>query len=373
MGLLSMVEGLFAAGLLPFLIDTTGSPAAANAIEAVFWITMSVAELPTGYLQDRWGGRKSLLYAAALRAVAFVLLLVAGHRPVLVVTGMILAGVAVTFLTGTFSMQLRLGAQKLGWPVDYTRFASQMSVARQMGLVSGCLLSYFVIRYLGLAYIWLAATCLSLPLFLYVQRTWDELTGAVPRPPMSHYSLSLKAILALPALRNGMFLDAGLIMLSYAMIYNWVVVYLPDFEHEPGWLVGITVALMLWRSMVSHAWSVLGRWLKAQASPLLLLTGAGMAFAALSDLPASAVGFIVASAGAMLSEICIRQVILENLPPDQAAAVSSVQSLMQNLAGAGAFLVLSFALTRTDLARIWWVAGLMLCLLSLFATRALRE
>jgi hypothetical protein len=75
----------------------------------------------------------------------------------------------------------------------------------------------------------------------------------------------------------------------------------------------------------------------------------------------------------MLSEICIRQVILENLPPDQAAAVSSVQSLMQNLAGAGAFLVLSFALTRTDLARIWWVAGLMLCLLSLFATRALRE
>jgi hypothetical protein len=58
MGLLSTVEGLFVAGLLPYLIEATGSIATANAIEAAFWITMSIAELPTGYLQDRWGGRK---------------------------------------------------------------------------------------------------------------------------------------------------------------------------------------------------------------------------------------------------------------------------------------------------------------------------
>lgn len=305
MGLLSTVEGLFVAGLLPYLIEATGSVATTNAIEAAFWITMSIAELPTAYLQARLGGRKALLFAVTLRALAFMLLYFAGRNSILVTVGMMLAGVAVTFLTGTFSMQVRLAAAKFGWEVDYTRFSSDMSMVRQLGLVCGCLASYFVIRYLGVSSIWIACTLVSLPLFLYVFQTWDHVSGAHVHPPFGHYYASFQAITQLPPLRNAILLDATLIILTYAMLYN------------------------------------------------------------------NAMAFVLAVAGTTLSEICIRQVILEKLPTDQAAAVSSIQSLLQNVAGAGAFLVLSLALTRADLSRIWLLAGLLLCLISFLAARAL--
>jgi hypothetical protein len=244
-------------------------------------------------------------------------------------------------------------------------------MVRQLGLVCGCLISYFVIRYLGVSSIWIACTLVSLPLFLYVFQTWNRVSGAHVHPPFGHYYASFQAITQLPPLRNAILLDATLIILTYATLYNWVVIYLPDFEHQSLWLMGITVALLLWRSAASRVWARLGGRLSARPAPLLFVTGASMALAATSSLPINAMAFVLAVAGTTLSEICIRQVILEKLPTDQAAAVSSIQSLLQNVAGAGAFLVLSLALTRADLSRIWLLAGLLLCLISFLAARAL--
>jgi len=81
------------------------SPAAAIALYAVYDISVTVLEVPSGYLSDRLGRRKTLI-AATLAGVTGSLLLATGGTFAVFVLGQFFLGAAAAFTSGTDSALL---------------------------------------------------------------------------------------------------------------------------------------------------------------------------------------------------------------------------------------------------------------------------
>ncbi len=83
-----------------YLRDLRGlSLAQIAAMEALFWLVIVTAELPTGAIADRWGRKLSLLVGAAGHALAILIFGLAGEYPLLLLSYLVW-GVSMTLTSG---------------------------------------------------------------------------------------------------------------------------------------------------------------------------------------------------------------------------------------------------------------------------------
>lgn len=355
--LLSVVEGCINVGNLAFLIRATGTIAGANLLTSGFWLAMTVAELPTGYYSDIWGPRFSLLLSIGLRVFAFLLFFLGYNSQWMLVLANVLAGIAVTFMTGTFSMQLKLVARKYNLQINFDKFAAQASAFRYAGLVLGSGLGFYFINYWSLKTIWLGGISASMLFGLYVWLFWEPVTGEAQRNPIKHFGRAIQVINQNGRLRIALLLNATLLLLTLSILNNWVIVFVPSLENTPGLLVASTMGILFFRSVIATAWTSLALWRLPNLSLVFLGLGAMMALAAVPVWSLRLMAFILSLLCVTGSEIFIRKLIIEELPEDEAGSVSSIQSLFENLAGTLGFIGLGYFLAQYSVETSWIFSG----------------
>ena len=108
-----------------YLIDERGMSLTEVAVfEAVFWLVIIMAEVPTGAIADRYGRRVSLALGAILFAVASVIFAVASHFSILLASYLVM-GVAMTLYSGAGDALLYDTLRVLGRTGEYERYAGR--------------------------------------------------------------------------------------------------------------------------------------------------------------------------------------------------------------------------------------------------------
>jgi hypothetical protein len=151
-------------------------------------------------------------------------------------------------------------------------------------------------------------------------------------------------------------INALLLALSLPLVTHWIVVFFPELEKTGAALAASVVAVSLFRSLFSFARSRQGARRSSLPFVLGLLGVATMG----SSLGPSPLGFAsLALSFALLTEaqILVRAAILEGLPEAEGGTLSSVQSLLENLAGVATFALLAVAYQRISLAESWMVSA----------------
>lgn len=368
---LSLMDGAVNVGALAFLIRATGSIANADLVAAIFWITMTVLEVPTGYYTDRWGPKYSLLVSLALKALGFVCYLAGAHAVPLLACGAVLCGVGVTFGTGIFSAQLKLVGREGNLDLDLRRFAERSSLYRNVGSLLGAVVGYAALKWLSLTSIWLVGIVLSVVLVGYVLLRWETIRGQAEVRAHRQVLRSLQKLRFHPTLARVLVLNALMLMLSLALVDNWPVVFVPRLEHTPELLAGGVVMFWGVRAAAAWLWPRLSAGRHVSLFPAVFAYGLVMAAAALARGPAQLALFVLALMALTVMTILIAHAILEALPEDDAGTISSIQSLFENVTGSVGLLALGAYLVHAAVPAAWLICGIVVMLLSVAALPSL--
>ena len=362
--LVSTLEATFSLGYMAFLIKSTGHVANANLLIAAFWGAMVIAELPTGYLSDRWGAKKALLIALALRSGAFFLFYISSGQLALLLIANILAGSAVTFLTGVYTMQLKLLQSQQGLKVSYEAFAGQASRLRHFGFFLGTLLGTTLMTWVSLRAIWMGAIGLSFLTYLYVYRTWPSLKGTVPRHLLQHVVQGWKKALSCERLMLLLVFNACLLGATLSHMTNWIVVYAPGLHQDALALAIITASLAVVKMLSSWLWETCSKLTRLPLVGLSSLTGLCMLLTALPSGVASLSAFLIFTCLFTWLDIRLRAQILAVIPAHEAGIISAFQSLFENTAGFLGYVLLGYGLKHLSVLTSWWISGTALLLMT---------
>ena len=170
-----------------FAAQSMGSAADANLLLFWFWLSLFVFELPTGYVVDRWGAKGSLIGSLLLRSAAFGLYYWGRDSTISLCAASVLAGLAVTFMSGLFSTQIMVWSAQQGVVVDTARMMRWIMVVRSGSLVVGSLLGYGATVVFGLNSVWLMCTVMALTSASYVYALWPRLQPLAKGTISQHY------------------------------------------------------------------------------------------------------------------------------------------------------------------------------------------
>jgi MFS family permease len=166
-----------------YLTDERGfSLTQVSVLEALFWIVIVCAEVPTGMVADRYGRKISLVSSAAFTSVAILVFGMAGNYLV-VLLAYFLWGIGLTFQSGADSALVFESLKKLGREQDYQRIAGVgwglFSLGATCGLLAGAPIA--------------AATNLSTPILLSAAVMFVALFVAwsMKEPDLPHEELRL--------------------------------------------------------------------------------------------------------------------------------------------------------------------------------------
>jgi MFS family permease len=368
---LSLMDGAVNVGALAFLIRATGSIANADLLASVFWITMTILEVPTGYYTDRWGPKYSLLVSLALKGLGFACYFAGAHAVPLLACGAILCGVGYTFGTGVFSAQLKLVGREESLDLDLRRFAERSSLYRNVGSLLGAVVGYAALKWLSLTSIWVVGIALSLVLVGYVLLRWETIRGQAEVRAHRQVLRSLRKLRFHPTLARVLVLNSLMLMLSLALVDNWPVVFVPRLEHSPELLAGGVVMFWGVRAAAAWLWPRLSAGRHVPLFPAVFAYGLIMTGTALTHGPVQLAMFVLALMSLTVMTILIAHAILEGLPEDDAGTISSIQSLLENVTGSIGLLALGAYLVHASVAMAWLYCGIAVMLLSVAAVSSL--
>jgi len=358
--LLSVIESTFNVGYMAFLIKATQSVAGANFMAAIFWGAMTLAEVPTGFLADRWGPKVSLLVSLFLRALAFVLFFLSNNNIYLLWIASAAAGVSVTFLTGVFSMQIKLSQKKYGIELNFSKISAQASKFRYFGMIPGTLLGFSLIRWVGIEYIWIGSVGVSLLMGIYVFFSWEDVRSGVTGHPVRQLKEAVSDAANSPDLAFYLVANAFVLMVTVSHLANWIAVYVPALDQAPLLLTLATISLAALKTLAAWAHERTG-WAQKLSLRALVIGGA-------LCMIASSTGLVLVSVLFFLCfiffftwlEIEIKGKILSSLPEKHAGLISSFQSLLENGAGFLGFFCVGWLLISHSIASTWLFSGFAL-------------
>ena len=93
-------------------------------IDAIFWITMALAEVPTGVVADRFGRKISLVIGSFLSTAGSLCYGLAPTVPWLILANIVWA-IALTFISGANEALLYESLQIVGWEKEYARITGR--------------------------------------------------------------------------------------------------------------------------------------------------------------------------------------------------------------------------------------------------------
>lgn len=366
----SIIEGTFSVGVFAYLVHGTGSVAAANLIGAFFWASMLVADIPTGYITDRLGPKRSLLISVLLRALAFGLYFLGGHSSVILAAAGFVAGIAVTFGTGTLMAQMKLIGEVYGKSIDGRRLSGFAAFFGGIGFVVGSVLGWLTIQYLGLSFIWIAAILCSLGLLVLISASWEQLASSTERHFALHLRAASRLLMGNRVLRNLFIADALTLLAALSVNSNFVAVFVPKLDSTPQLLLVATVgywAIRLTASLlVNHP-----RAKRLISGPgVLFALGAAMFLSAVSVEPWRIVASAIVVGCICLSAIAFSSRIYEQLPTGEAATLLSIHSTLGNATGTFGLLVLGVALTHYSIVQTWAASALIALFVGAWAWRS---
>jgi MFS family permease len=151
-----------------YLTDERGfSLTQVSGLEALFWLVIVVAEVPTGIVADRFGRKPSLMASAVFTSLALLVFGLATNYPI-VLLSYVAWGVGLTFQSGADAALTFESLKALGRERDYQRVAGIGWGLFSLGVVGGLLLGA------PLA----AATNLSFPILISAAITFSSLLVA---------------------------------------------------------------------------------------------------------------------------------------------------------------------------------------------------
>jgi MFS family permease len=360
------MDGTLGIGTLAYLIHVMGGIGNANYALACFWVSMTVSEVPTGYLTDRWGPKVSLQSCLLLQALAFLLYFLGAWSTPFVIVGALVCGFAYTLSTGATGVQLKLSARAMGIEVDFARYASRNSLYRSLGSVIGIGIGFLLIKFVSLGSIFLAAALMNVGMATYIQAFWLKVKGENEHHVVRQIRRGWNHIKTTPVLRLLLIFNAAMLVLSLSLNDNWPPVYVPGLENSPALLAGGMMAYWALRAGSSWLWSKVENRLGFVLAPAIAIYG-------ISNVAAGAMhhvfSFVAFAIGAAILTVCVIQLshaMIHHLPEDDGGTVSSLQSLFENIGGAAALALLGFFLQHHSVQLSWIISGALTLGLSLW-------
>ncbi|MCW8206475.1 MFS transporter [Verminephrobacter aporrectodeae subsp. tuberculatae] len=349
-------------GFVAYAVRVLGDASAANYLVATFWFALFVAELPTGYLTDRWGGRTSLTVSLVLRAAAFLLFYWGAHSTPLVFLANFIAGVATTFLTGTFTAQVMCECRHQGVEIDHPRLAASALFVRSLGLILGTAVGYLVVRQAGVRWLWPVSAAWALLAAVYVLARWSAVRARPCMPIVLHYRSAWSQVLGTRGLLVTMLLFSACRTLLLPISVNAVILIIPGLDGDPGQLFVFYLASGLVGLVLAKGFPAVSAFAARQRMLINVLTVLAIAAVSGGNQIVAGLGFLGFLVFSAVSETQLRHAFYERIPPDHAGAVNSVQSLFENVLGALA-LVLSAVLISEVSMRSMYLASALAYLL----------
>lgn len=346
-----------------FAAQSMGSAADANLLLFWFWLSLFIFELPTGYVVDRWGARGSLIGSLLLRSVAFGLYYWGRGSTIGLCAASVLAGLAVTFMSGLFSTQIMVWSTQLGVVVEAARMVRWVMLVRSGSLVIGSLLGYGVTLILGLDSVWLLCIAMALLTAGYVYALWPQLS------PMSKVTISQHYRDCVRELHHrklwGDLLNVSAVRtVSAAAMSNAAMVLVPALQKTPVLLLALqllsgTVTLLAPKVSehieVRPAWRSLTLWLFLPALIILPLVSGWSAW----------LFFTITMVSALCAEMHYRSRFYEAIDASISGSAISIQGLAENALGAITFALSWFFLMHASPQEIWWLYACMVIVLAI--------
>jgi MFS family permease len=358
--LLCVVDGFLSVGALPFYVRATGSISSANFLEAVFWLSLTIAELPTGALSDRWGPKKSLLVAGAVRCLAFLLFFTGSSSMPTLFFASALAGVAVTLMTGMFQAQIKLLAARTGESPDFHFVSSNSSFLQSAGLFTGALLGYGIMSITVVEWIWLGALGAGILQLVYIFFFWERLCAWKGDSLIQPLLQAGREAAIHPQIRSVMLGNFFFVLAGVSLTNNWPVVFVPELDQTPAKLVLYILAITFLRMIFSIFWGRIRESRMPSLSMLFVAFAGAMALSGTTFPWLAYPGLLLAIGFACGCEIVIRKRLLELLPSGQAGSLLSIHNLFENAAGAAGLFVLGWLLKSYTVRSSWALSAGML-------------
>ncbi len=357
----SSIEGIVAVITITAFIRATGSVSAANLLNSIFWLTLFFAELPTGYLTDKWGGKRALGISLTLRAIGFLIFYLAGGSWILLIVGCILTGVAVTFLSGTFELQVKqiqkeAQTQELAGDSSKT-VISYLHFSHYLGLCTGSLLVTLWLLKMEIQTAWLLSACLSFIALGILSFTWDSLKPAYDKGPFIHFKEAVSKVINEQKVRSLFVYQFIFVLFSISFLTNWVVIFVPRLDNTPIQLGVLTVVFSMLISFFVWTWKYL-EILKRLTIPYVFIGFSISQVLACSDVMVfrflGGLGALFFFAGC---QIGIRHAIFSSISSSKAGAILSLFSLQENFSGWVGLLSLAFFLKLYSVEVSWIASG----------------
>lgn len=272
--------------LIPYYRANGLSPASVFTIQAAYTLAVLLLEIPSGYLADVVGRRRTLILAAVIFPAGLVLYAL-GRSFAAFVTAEVVLAVGNSFRSGCDSALLYDSLVELGRTEDYKKFEGRSFLSSRIGSASASVLGG------ALAAVWLrlpfwvnAATALAmLPLALSLTEPGrPRLEG---KNPMADILRISRWSYAHPRLR--FFILTGALVMSTGLLGLWASFLLyADLGIPIAWFGVLFAAFQLSSAFASSRTHAAERVLGLRRS-LLILPAIGLVFALIGLLRAPAV------------------------------------------------------------------------------------
>ena len=301
-------------------------------VDLAFWLTVALAEVPTGVIADTWGRKHSMGMAVVLMAIGVGLFALAPSLPLFILANIIWA-IAFTCDSGAALAFFYDSLRAAGRAEEFIALRSRLQIVEHLAFAASSALGGIV-----------ATVSLGLPFLLYVALMLPALAlvwgfEEPPREPVSNgktagYLTIIRSaghmIRTQPGLQYAL-LYSGLLPLAGFMV---TIVFLQPHARALGLpLAGMGLLLGAWR-LIRIAGAAISPWLVVRCgetlvlhmAPLLLVLGT-LGLGLLHSLWGLALFGSVGFASAVATPV-IENLILRQTPGSIRATILSVDSLV---------------------------------------------
>ncbi len=369
-GIYSFAGG-FLFGVYPLFLRARGlNQFQINSVLATYFVVLFLTDVPTGAFADALGRRRSCVLGAMLRVSAFMLYFFARHYFVFLIAESI-DGIGTTFGNGAIDAWGVDALDDAGYDGMKDRLFSRISQLNAVGFMGSAMIGAYVAD-INIAYPWLLGATGYLISGIFAYRLMHD-----ERPRSTHLHL-----VAMPAqiagrvssgLRRG-FSARTVLMLSTAGAVafaawgpywvEWPILF--DTSFNVGiWIIGwiycaLAIARMIGAEVVARAYLDEAT-RPSRAAILVLITGAGLAFAGLfggKPWLMLAILFVMNLAFGALQPL-LQSWFNEQIESDQRATLLSFNSTFQTAGGSMGLLANGWIADLYGIPIAWQAAGLL--------------
>jgi MFS family permease len=335
-------------------------------LDAIAWLLIAAAEIPTGVVADTWGRKTSLLVGAACHGIGVLGLLTEVLSPAFLVCFFIW-GLSMTFWSGANDALVYDSLRADGLQATFVRVNARWSlVAQASGMAAGLGGSFVAAIDIRLAFIITAAACL---LAIGVGLTFREPPRFAEDSGQLGYRANLRRgveiVVARPRVRYLVLLGAVVLLFPTLLSISMFQPYAREVGF-PVWTLGLLFlglrgASMLGSLLALCAATRVRRERLLVAGPLLM-AGLLVLLGLLASRPALLLlGALMVVAYAVLPTLSA--MLNDSIPSEQRATIISLQSLLYTLMLAGVQPALYAIGGRASMALALGLAGVLLLVL----------